>query len=86
MNKDRAEKNEIWTPPPPEKLEFPSPIPSRPDLETEQIVEQAIVMQQVAGTKQAASFLQEHNVPFDVVTRVLLKPSQRRVPKAKKKK
>ncbi|MGI4846589.1 MAG: hypothetical protein ACRYGK_00370 [Janthinobacterium lividum] len=57
---------------------FESKNPARSDAETEKIVEEAVKLQILHGTKFAAAFLEEHKVPLDVGKRVLLMPGKRR--------
>ena len=52
--------------------------PSRPDLITARIVEEAIALEATHGKNHAASFLTKHAVPFAVIVRVLSEPEHRR--------
>lgn len=55
-----------------------SPIPTRRDLVTAEIVEKGIALQELCGTKSAAEFLKFKMIAIDVVIRVLSRPSERR--------
>lgn len=50
----------------------------RRDMATAALVEQGIALQNQAGTKYAAVFLDYKGVPVDIALRVLLHPNQRR--------
>jgi len=50
----------------------------RRDIVTAQIVEEGIALQQQAGTKFAAVFLDYKGVSVDIALRVLLHPAERR--------
>lgn len=50
----------------------------RRDMTTAALVEQGIALQNQAGTKYAAVFLDYKGVPVDIALRVLLHPNQRR--------
>ena len=52
--------------------------PSRPDLITARIVEEAIALEASHGKNHAASFLTKHAVHFAVIVRVLSEPGHRR--------
>ncbi len=50
----------------------------RRDFATAALVEQSIALQEQAGTKYAAVFLDYKGVSVDIALRVLLRPSERR--------
>lgn len=50
----------------------------RRDFVTAALVEQSIALQEQAGTRYAAVFLDYKGVPVDIALRVLLRPHQRR--------
>lgn len=50
----------------------------RRDFTTAALVEEGIALQEQAGTKFAAVFLDYKGVPVDVALRVLLRPAERR--------
>ena len=51
---------------------------SRRDIATAALVEEGIALQNQAGTKYAAVFLDYKGIPVDIALRVLLRPNQRR--------
>ncbi|MDO8654797.1 MAG: hypothetical protein Q7R66_21725 [Undibacterium sp.] len=52
--------------------------PSRPDLATAEIVEAGIAYLATHGDSYAAAYLDENNVSFNVMVRVLTEPEHRR--------
>ena len=50
----------------------------RRDFVTAALVEQSITLQNQAGTRYAAVFLDYKGVPVDIALRVLLRPQERR--------
>ena len=53
-------------------------IKPRTDMKTRALVDKAVELQSVVGTAIAAGLLQNNNVPFKVVKRVLRDPQHRR--------
>lgn len=50
----------------------------RTDVKTRAVVDKALELQDIVGTKVAAGLLANRNVPFDVAQRVLSNPRRRR--------